>query len=831
MSTSEAAVHKLRQTLAELIPTLLDSLANLHRQHSEHLSPDVTFATLRPLVVDPDFNVAFVGRDTSSSNATPSELDTRLRNLCLEVSRNELRRLVFEPASDSSDIGSEGETLSGKALKDIFDRLDVTLALAMEDLIDESLPLTLVEELIDVNTVPTCFHLFSYIESRVKQLTIGLYSHKGKGLVLLRTCNELLRRLSKPSQTHTVFAGRILSLLAGVFGISERAGVNMRGDFNIENNTAIDAADGYDEQGDTSADRIADDNDKDAVFRVDHSFYELFWKVQRFFSNPRLLMTAVTDASKPPTRAPSPGSGERDEVEVQASEEDPAPEGAKGPMAEFRISTHKIMKFFSAVAKREKELAGATAAEAAKEGSSQKATLGQVQASSTGVSGYFAGQGTQTSADNDANHSKRYMPDVVDGIVTKDSIAADVDQVNQDNRESPEVKGRPFFPKYLTGRKLFEYEVRDISFRKHILVQFLVLFQYLLSLAPANRKRQINWKNPHVKSTFRLDDADERWIRSTFGDILALIRNIQPDGPLFADAVREVLKRETNWIRWKEDMCPPVEKPPLSPEQITEFASARARLMKEPAEFPHKLGTAALSELWQDGLPPPVAGTRTGEDDSGNEITMPTDGLEELEIPPPIPSLEHYNKLIKREDMKVNLRKKQLGINIDVDQTKLTADEQLKLDQDENIQATTEGAQSLAWRALRIASRESLHLFDHLKQPDNIDELLAAMKNDRKPKSKRKSLASPERKSKEAKSGQEENSNGKLQHDDTAGDKSQEGDLTNADTQDGTEVHEGVQEDQDALALEVKDGPATPLDKASGTFDDGQDVDMIDATS
>lgn len=45
---------------------------------------------------------------------------------------------------------------------------------------------------------------------------------KGKGLVLLRMCNEMLRRLSK--NMSTVFCGRILMFLANSFSLGERSG-------------------------------------------------------------------------------------------------------------------------------------------------------------------------------------------------------------------------------------------------------------------------------------------------------------------------------------------------------------------------------------------------------------------------------------------------------------------------------------------------------------------------------------------------------------------------------------------------------------------------------
>lgn len=53
---------------------------------------------------------------------------------------------------------------------------------------------------------------------------------KGKALILLRTLNDLLRRLSKMGTT-TIFCGRILTFLSGVFPLGERSGVNLRGEY------------------------------------------------------------------------------------------------------------------------------------------------------------------------------------------------------------------------------------------------------------------------------------------------------------------------------------------------------------------------------------------------------------------------------------------------------------------------------------------------------------------------------------------------------------------------------------------------------------------------
>jgi THO complex subunit 1 len=46
--------------------------------------------------------------------------------------------------------------------------------------------------------------------------------NQGKSLIILRTCNELVRRLSKSKDT--VFCGRILMWITSVFPLAEKSG-------------------------------------------------------------------------------------------------------------------------------------------------------------------------------------------------------------------------------------------------------------------------------------------------------------------------------------------------------------------------------------------------------------------------------------------------------------------------------------------------------------------------------------------------------------------------------------------------------------------------------
>lgn len=100
----------------------------------------------------------------------------------------------------------------------------------ISDACESTFPFTTLQDLLETQTIASCSHIFSWIESRAAQLTEGMVPQKGKALILLRTLNDLLRRLSKMG-SNTIFCGRILTFLSGVFPLGERSGVNLRGEY------------------------------------------------------------------------------------------------------------------------------------------------------------------------------------------------------------------------------------------------------------------------------------------------------------------------------------------------------------------------------------------------------------------------------------------------------------------------------------------------------------------------------------------------------------------------------------------------------------------------
>ncbi len=109
-------------------------------------------------------------------------------------------------------------------------RLVLEFDISPADACETTFPFTVLQDLLETQTITSCSRIFSWIETRSARLTKDMVPQKGKALILLRTLNDLLRRLSKMGTT-TIFCGRILTFLSGVFPLGERSGVNLRGEY------------------------------------------------------------------------------------------------------------------------------------------------------------------------------------------------------------------------------------------------------------------------------------------------------------------------------------------------------------------------------------------------------------------------------------------------------------------------------------------------------------------------------------------------------------------------------------------------------------------------
>ena len=104
----------------------------------------------------------------------------------------------------------------------------------------------------------------------------------------MRICNDLLRRLSRTQ--NTVFCGRILLFLAKFFPFSERSGLNVISEFNLDNvtnfNNFKDEAETDKEMGEESKEKPGKADSDDPTVKVNNNLYRKFWQIQDYFRNP-----------------------------------------------------------------------------------------------------------------------------------------------------------------------------------------------------------------------------------------------------------------------------------------------------------------------------------------------------------------------------------------------------------------------------------------------------------------------------------------------------------------------------------------------------------------
>ncbi|KZS93046.1 hypothetical protein SISNIDRAFT_485984 [Sistotremastrum niveocremeum HHB9708] len=447
-----------------------------------------------------------VKSDDGSLDALVSDVLQRANSKALAVNRRAqweylLRREVFQHARTEGDTLQHSPVMYYRGLRD---RLDLVLTFTEHGTYsvilyacDMAFPMTVLQELTEMQTIDSCSHIFAWIEDRSARLTKGMEPQKGKALVMLRTLNELLRRLSKTEQT--TFCGRILTFLSGVFPLGERSGVNLRGEYGPQWEPVIirpkallgqedpmdveprpsepkaeDSMDVDKKPAESKESAVSSETDSEGNAKVRTSgdqkkeeFFQTFWSLQLPFSRPSLLTQ-------------------------------------QSVFADFKHAVNVVLPVISEANKRERLMMGS------------KAVMGHV-----------------------TGKRKRTPPT----------------DLNDDARRDY------FFSKFLTSPDLLELELADSLFRRQILMQLLVLLQHVQLFTKAEKAKWESPRNRSLQMDFVLEAADEKWTADSWTKAMQELKATTPFGKEFADTVAVILQRERNWISWKNDLCPSFEKP------------------------------------------------------------------------------------------------------------------------------------------------------------------------------------------------------------------------------------------------------------------------------
>ncbi|KZL87069.1 guanylate kinase [Colletotrichum incanum] len=482
----------------------------------------------------------------------------------------------------------------------VWNLFDLLTILSDDEKCDPALLFWLVEELLDSQTIAGCRKIFDFLESRRERITVKHF--KQKQLVILRSCNELLRRLSRAEDT--AFCGRVFIFMFQSFPLGDKSSVNLRGEYHVENVTVFDdigaKTEATPEQMDVDSQAGVKDSDAKSQTKAvsfdtkkpaqadqpldPDALYPQFWSLQETFSQPKKLF-------------------------------DPA------HLASFKRGLEATMTSFRAIQNEQ-------------------------------------GQRPPKAVDEAHRGFKRKREDVEES-----------DLANSYN------------PKYLTSRDLFELEMSDISFRRHILVQALIIMDFLLSLSSKTKEKLAG--NAQNKSVIYLgqvlSEEDTKWASEMKRTIVDKYLKHGVDGPYFSRMVETVLARDKNWIRWKSENCPSIELPAVSPELFLEAKKVAQRTTTKKRLRAMPMGSLPLGFL----------------EDGGDEIAMQKLKAEERYS---LPELDSFKRKIADDDFEIDMPTN--------NQTKAAA---------------IESKASKSWRALRIASKSRLALFDKIDDPEKID--------------------------------------------------------------------------------------------------------------
>ncbi|XP_071807564.1 THO complex subunit 1-like [Asterias amurensis] len=158
-------------------------------------------------------------------------------------------------------------------------------------------------------------------------------------------------------------------------------------------------------------------------------------------------------------------------------------------------------------------------------------------------------------------------------------------------QDEPPTDKHVFFAKYLTSEKLYDLQLSDSTFRRYVLLQFLILFQYL---------------NQHVK--FKgvehvLTDDMTSYIKNTTETVYEILKETSPGGEEFAKTIQHILEREEHWNMWKNEACPSYirEQPVNATAQPKPRARKRSLGEELRINTPNKkidMGSPELTRLW-----------------------------------------------------------------------------------------------------------------------------------------------------------------------------------------------------------------------------------------
>ncbi|CAG8561419.1 31137_t:CDS:10 [Racocetra persica] len=165
-----------------------------------------------------------------------------------------------------------------------------------------------------------------------------------------------------------------------------------------------------------------------------------------------------------------------------------------------------------------------------------------------------------------------------------------------------------YFPKYLSSFALFDKEISDPNFRRIVLVQILIIMQYLTGFFPEEQARINKAKAPHDTAavqlpTYTIMEPQQHMVQEIWNKIIGQLEETTANGKNFVRTILHILNMEKRWNYWKfADNCSfgsdkeTKDKAERAREDFAEALKRKAKMNKPMEPFEHK--SNKLSEFW-----------------------------------------------------------------------------------------------------------------------------------------------------------------------------------------------------------------------------------------
>ncbi|KAF2871897.1 nuclear matrix protein [Massariosphaeria phaeospora] len=433
--------------------------------------------------------------------------------------------------------------------------------------------------------------------------------NKNKDLVILRLCNELLRQLSRAEDP--VFCGRVYVFMFQSFPLGDKSSVNLRGNFHVENATTFED----------------------------------------------YLKTEAQESEEMQLDSKSPTQHVRDDLEQDRAAAKPAESGTTENKEPPTMDIENLYPEFWSL-----------------------------QHSFSNPPRVF-----------DEEKFKQFRNGIEVTLAKFKEVPKVIQFGDSENKQDAKVRSdddydeyaSTFNPKYLTSRDLFKLEencpshslgpmanivqLSDLAFQRHILVQALILIEFLLTLTEESKKKP-SYLNAQkaMQYSFTLREDDTAWALGIKNSIANYLQE-GPEGKIYYRMVDTVLSRDRNWVRWKMENCPPFSRNRFPPKY---FLEAKSGAQKAVAAKSFVLNAA-------DSM---VNG--------GRERKLP------VLKPFTVPSVESYVQKVRAAELDLEMA-----------------------DSEEEKQQLEEKKTSNTWRGLRLASNKHLNHFNRLESGKGLERL------------------------------------------------------------------------------------------------------------